>query len=125
MARGLPPPPAMRHEKRVLVVDDNQVIQDLLKQFLGREYAVDVAGSASLALAAVVQKNPDAILLDVKLPGVDGLDLLTSLREIVVKTPIFVMTGYDSTEFGREALERGATGYLAKPFSLAHIDKLI
>jgi len=88
-------------------------------------FAVDVAGSASLALAAVVQKNPDAILLDVKLPGVDGLDLLKSLREIGVKTPIFVMTGYDSTEFGREALERGATGYLAKPFSLAHIDKLI
>jgi len=101
------------------------MLQDILKQFLGREYTVDVAGSASLALAAVVQKNPDAILLDVKLPGVDGLDLLKSLREIGVKTPIFVMTGYDSTEFGREALERGATGYLAKPFSLAHIDKLI
>ncbi|PYN06814.1 MAG: hypothetical protein DME02_14475 [Candidatus Rokuibacteriota bacterium] len=115
----------MLNDKRVLVIDDNLVIQDILKQFLGREYTVDVAGSASLALAAVVQKNPDAILLDVKLPGVDGLDLLKSLREIGVKTPIFVMTGYDSTEFGREALERGATGYLAKPFSLAHIDKLI
>ena len=115
----------MLNDKRILVVDDNPVIQDLLKQFLGRDYRVDVVGSASPALAAVVQKNPDAILLDVKLPGVDGLNLLKSLREIGVKTPIFVMTGYDCTEVGREAMERGATGYLAKPFSLAHIDKLI
>ena len=115
----------MLNDKRILVVDDNLVIQDILKQFLGREYTVDAVGSASQALAAVVQKNPDAILLDVKLPGVDGLDLLKSLRDIGVKTPIFMMTGYDSTELGRQALERGATGYLAKPLSLVHIDKLI
>jgi CheY-like chemotaxis protein len=125
MARGLPPPPAMRHEKRVLVVDDNQVIQDILKQFLGRGYTVDVVGSASLALAAVVQKNPDAILLDVRMPGVDGLSLLKSLRDIGVKTPIFVMTGYDSTQVGLEALESGATGYLPKPFDLKQVDRLI
>ena len=115
----------MRSAKRVLVVDDNQVIQDILKQFLGRGYTVEVVSNASLALASVVQKNPDAILLDVRMPGVDGISLLKSLRDMGVQTPIFVMTGYDSTEFGREALERGATGYLAKPFSLAHIDKLI
>ena len=125
MAQALPTPSAMRHEKRVLVVDDNQVIQDILKQFLGRGYTVEVAGSASLALAAVVQKNPDVILLDVRMPGVDGLSLLKSLRDMGVKTPIFVMTGYDSSQVAHEALESGATGYLPKPFDLSQVDRLI
>ena len=115
----------MRHTKRVLVVDDNQVIQDILKQFLERGYSVEVVGNASLALASVVQKTPDVILLDVRMPGVDGLSLLKSLRDMGVQTPIFVMTGYDSTQVAIEALEKGATGYLPKPFDLIHLDRLI
>ena len=115
----------MRHSKRVLVVDDNEVILDILKQFLGRGYTVEVVGNASLALASVVQKTPDVILLDVRMPGVDGLSLLKSLRDMGVQTPVFVMTGYDSTQVAIEALERGATGYLPKPFDLIHLDRLI
>jgi DNA-binding NtrC family response regulator len=125
VAHPLPSPSAMRQSKRVLVVDDNQVIQDILKQFLGRGYSVEVAGSASIALMAVIQKSPDAIILDVRMPGVDGLSLLKSLREIGVKTPIFVITGYDSTQVAVEAMESGATGYLPKPFDLLHLDRLI
>src|SRR5438105_9476111 len=116
---------AMRHTKRVLVVDDNEVILDILKQFLGRGYTVEVVGNASLALASVVQKTPDVILLDVRMPGVDGLSLLKSLRDMGVQTPVFVMTGYDSTQVAIEALEKGATGYLPKPFDLIHLDRLI
>ena len=115
----------MRHTKRVLVVDDNEVILDILKQFLGRGYTVEVVGNASLALASVVQKTPDVILLDVRMPGVDGLSLLKSLRDMGVQTPVFVMTGYDSTQVAIEALEKGATGYLPKPFDLIHLDRLI
>jgi len=125
VAHPLPSPSAMRHNKRILVVDDNQVIQEILKQFLGRGYAVETVGSASHALAAVIQKRPDAILLDVRMPGVDGLSLLKSLRQMGVQTPIFVMTGYDSTQVAVEALESGATGYLPKPFDLMHLDRLI
>ena len=115
----------MRHSKRVLVVDDNEVILDILKQFLGRGYTVEVVGNASLALASVVQKTPDVILLDVRMPGVDGLSLLKSLRDMGVQTPAFVMTGYDSTQVAIDALEKGATGYLPKPFDLIHLDRLI
>jgi CheY-like chemotaxis protein len=115
----------MRATKRILIVDDNPVVQEVLKQFLMRGYQVEVATNASQALAAVVQKSPDAILLDVRMPGVDGLGLLKSLRGMGVETPIFVMTGYDSTQVALEALETGATGYLPKPFDLLHLDKLI
>jgi len=114
-----------RHSKRGRVVAANTVILDILKQFLGRGYTVEVVGNASLALASVVQKTPDVILLDVRMPGVDGLSLLKSLRDMGVQTPVFVMTGYDSTQVAIEALERGATGYLPKPFDLIHLDRLI
>jgi CheY-like chemotaxis protein len=115
----------MRHTKRVLVVDDNPVIQEILRQFLGSGYQVDVVANASQALAAVLKKAPDVLLLDVRMPGVDGLSLLKSLREMGVTAPIFVMTGYDSTQVALEALENGATGYLPKPFDLIHLDRLI
>jgi DNA-binding NtrC family response regulator len=115
----------MRQAKSVLVVDDNPIIQDILRQFLGKGYQVEVVANASQALAAVVRKHPDVMLLDVRMPGVDGLSLLKSLREMGVQTPIFVMTGYDSTQVALEALENGATGYLPKPFDLIHLDRLI
>jgi two-component system response regulator (stage 0 sporulation protein F) len=121
----LPVTDRMKATKRILIVDDNPVVQEVLRQFLVRGYQVDVATNASQALAAVVQKSPDVILLDVRMPGVDGLSLLKSLRGMGVETPIFVMTGYDSTQVALEALETGATGYLPKPFDLLHLDKLI
>jgi CheY-like chemotaxis protein len=125
VAHLLPDPNAMKPTKRILIVDDNPVVQEVLKQFLVRGYHVELATNASQALASVVQKSPDAILLDVRMPGVDGLGLLKSLRGMGVETPIFVMTGYDSTQVALEALENGATGYLPKPFDLLHLDKLI
>jgi CheY-like chemotaxis protein len=111
--------------KRVLVVDDNQVVVDILQQFLQRGYQVSVATSASQALALVVKQAPDAMLLDVRMPGMDGLSLLRSLRDMGVSIPIFVITGYDSKPVAEEAIRNGANGYLAKPFDLLHLERLI
>jgi two-component system response regulator (stage 0 sporulation protein F) len=111
--------------RRILVVDDNVVIQDILKQFFGGRYSVVAASNASQALAAIIRWAPDVIVLDVKMPGVDGLALLKSLREMGVTTPIFVMTGYDSITVARSALGLGANGYLPKPFDLVHLDRLV
>lgn len=115
----------MRHSKRILVVDDNEVIREVLEEFLGRDYTVEAVGNPALAMSSIIQKKPDAILLDVRMPGVDGLTLLKSLREIGVHTPIFVMTGYDSRRVAIEALELGANGYLPKPFDLLHLEQLL
>jgi CheY-like chemotaxis protein len=114
----------MKHGKRILIVDDSEIIQDVLKEFLGQDYVVETIGNPTSAMA-LAQKKPDAILLDVRMPGVDGLTLLKSLRQMGVQTPIFMMTGYDSKQFAIEALKRGANGYLPKPFDLVHLGQLL
>ena len=118
-------PTTMRHRKRILVVDDSEVIQDVLKEFLRGDYTVETVGNAALARTAVIENKPDAILLDVRMPGIDGLSLLKSLRQMGVQTPIFVMTGYDSTPVAINALQHGATCYLPKPFDLTHLEELL
>jgi DNA-binding NtrC family response regulator len=115
----------MRSRKHILVVDDNEVIRDVLNEFLARDYTVHTVGNAALAMTAIIQRQPDAIVLDIRMPGVDGLSLLKSLREMGVRTPVFVITGYDSTSVAIEALERGATGYLPKPFDLLDLQQLL
>jgi CheY-like chemotaxis protein len=111
--------------KRLLIVDDNSVVQDILKQFFDGRYTTEVASNASQALSLIVRRAPDVILLDVKMPGLDGLSLMKSLRQTGVKVPIFVMTGYDSMDVAQEARTAGAAGYLPKPFDLMHLDRLI
>lgn len=112
-------------KKRVLIVDDNTVIQGVLREFLSHDYAVDTATNATQAVAALIQHHPNVILLDIKMPGLDGLSLLRALRSTGVATPIVVMTGYDSNEVAGQALRNGADAYLAKPFDLQHLARLI
>jgi DNA-binding response OmpR family regulator len=111
--------------KRILIVDDNNVVQEVLKEFFKERFQVQLAPNASQALSLIVRQAPDLVLLDVKMPGLDGLSLLKSLRETGVGMPIFLMTGYDSLQVAQEALTNGANAYLPKPFDLLHLDRLI
>jgi DNA-binding NtrC family response regulator len=111
--------------KRILIVDDNEVVLDILREFLSPAYAVDAAATVTAAVERITAAPPDAILLDVRLPGTDGLSLLGSLRRAGITVPIFVITGYDSVDLAEEATRRGATGYLVKPVDLRRLDRLI
>jgi two-component system response regulator (stage 0 sporulation protein F) len=111
--------------KRILVVEDNEVVQDILRQFFGARYTVQVASNASQALSIIVRGTPDVVLLDIKMPGLDGISFLKSLRGMGVAVPIFIMTGYDSLQVAQDVLNAGANGYLPKPFDLLHLDRLV
>jgi PleD family two-component response regulator len=77
--------------KRILIVEDSEVVQDILRQFFEARYTVQIASNASQALSAIVRGTPDVALLDIKMPGLDGISLLKSLREMGVTVPIFIM----------------------------------
>ena len=111
--------------ERVLLVDDNETILSLMSDFLGFGYQVDRASTAAQALKAIAANMPDVILLDVNMPGTDGLTLLGSLRQHGVTAPAFVITGYDAPGQAARAAQMGATKYMVKPVDLRELDRLI
>ena len=116
--------PAVSH-KRVLIIDDNERVLEILADFLGDAYQVDAASTPDTGLKMLASNLPDIILLDVNMPGTDGITLLESLRKQGLAAPVFIMTGYDSPDVEQRATRSGATGYLVKPVDLRHLDRLI
>jgi two-component system response regulator MprA len=105
------------HHDTVLVVDDDTSILDTVSAILtGEGYEVVSAASGQEALDAVAKKHPAVILLDMRMPIMDGWAVARALRGQGINVPIVVMTAADSAK--RWADEVGADGYLAKPFGL-------
>ena len=104
---------------RVLVVDDEASICWALREFLGDQgHEVDVASSAEEGLELAGREPHDAVILDVRLPGIDGLSALGKFRELAGPAPIIVITAFGNLETAVRAMEGGAFDYLVKPFDL-------
>ena len=104
--------------KRVLVVDDDPSVRSVLKRGLAYEsFAVDVAGSGEEALAIARERYPDLVILDVMMPGLDGLEVLKRLRAADEHLPVLMLTAKDAELDQIRGLEGGADDYLTKPFT--------
>jgi DNA-binding NtrC family response regulator len=102
--------------RTILVVDDEPSILTTVSRALGLEgYVVDVAGSAEIALEKLEDTAFDAILLDVQLPGMDGLAMLEELSARGVAVPVIMMSGNATIETAVEATKRGADDFIEKP----------
>jgi DNA-binding NtrC family response regulator len=100
----------------ILVVDDERNILTSVSRALGLEgYEVEVAGSAEVALEKLSKQTFDAILLDVQLPGIDGLEMLDELQKLEITTPVIMMSGHATIEVAMEATRRGADDFIEKP----------
>ena len=100
----------------VLVVDDEASIRESLRMILEYEgYRVDEAEGGKAALARLGDRPPDAVLLDIKMPEVDGLELLTAFRERGYDMPVIMITGHGDVSTAVEATRRGAYDFLEKP----------
>jgi two-component system response regulator AtoC len=111
---------------QVLVVDDDPQMQFFLKEALDREpYAVSVAASAEAAIDAIGKGSYDLILMDVRLPGMNGLDAVQAIKQIDHRTPIIVMTAHGTRDTALEAVRRGAYDYFTKPFSLDEMEIVV
>lgn len=105
---------------RVLVVDDERPIRRFLNASLSGEYTVLEAATGEEALAVTVSAHPDAIILDLGLPDMDGVDLTRRLREWS-QIPIIVVSVRDREEDKIAALDAGADDYLTKPFGIGEL----
>lgn len=103
----------------VLIVDDEQAICWGLEQLLKRSgHEVAVASSAEDGLAAAARRAPELIVLDVRLPGLDGLTAMQQFRGLAPAAPIIVITAFGNLETAVRAVQQGAADYLTKPFDL-------
>jgi two-component system response regulator HydG len=102
---------------RILIVDDEPIVRDSLGKWFAEEgYDVGAAESAAEALRRMAEGRWDLALVDIKMPGVDGIELLNRLREVDPQLMIIIMTGYASVETAVAALKNGAYDYVTKPF---------
>jgi len=109
----------VNNNKSILIVDDEasmrKNISDLLSP-LG--YHIEEAGTGDAGMMMFVQKKPDVIILDINLPGKNGLEVLKEIRDISVDTPVIIFTAFGTSERAIEAMKLGAFDYLEKPFEL-------
>ncbi len=107
---------------RILVVDDDQAVRDSLRRALVLEgYDVDLAEDGTSALRSLAQAAPDAVILDLQLPDIDGLEVCRRLRTIGDSTPVLMLTARGAVNDRVEGLDAGADDYLQKPFDLTEL----
>ena len=103
----------------VLVVDDDRAVRESLRRSLEfNGYAVSLAEDGAAALAGISGTNPDAIVMDVMMPRLDGIETTRALRSVGNQVPILVLTARDAVGDRVEGLDAGADDYLTKPFAL-------
>ncbi len=107
---------------RVLVVDDDRAVRESLRRSLEfNGYAVALAGDGAEALASIAGHPPDALVIDVMMPRLDGIETTRALRSAGNDLPILVLTALDSVGDRVEGLDAGADDYLTKPFALEEL----
>lgn len=126
-AHGIPDAEGAIPRRRILIVDDDPDIAELLRDALRERYEIEVAATALEAAARVPVFRPDALLVDVRLPDVNGLELCRQLRAMMPDgaAPVLAMSAYGSEVDPSEVRRSGAVAFLPKPLPLAELKKRI
>jgi len=108
----------MNHNSKILVIDDEKVMRDSCYRVLSKEdYEVETVASGEAGIKMVQKATFDLILLDIKMPGMDGLDALRFLKEQDTEIVVVIITGYPDIETAVRAIKLGAYDYVSKPFT--------
>lgn len=112
--------------KRMLIVDDKESIREVLRDFFESEgFDVFQAADGAIALEIGRTERFDVVLVDLKMPPPDGLEVLKELRHICPETAVLILTGYPSNESVADALRLGCNGYVGKPIELKRLKELV
>ncbi|MFH1791841.1 MAG: response regulator [Candidatus Omnitrophota bacterium] len=119
----------MERESRkgnILVVDDDVEVRSLMTEFLGRKgYSVVAVSSGQEALDEIKNRVPDLVLLDIRMPGMDGLVVMRNIRVINKSLKVVILTAIHDKDIVKDAFKEGALDYLIKPFDLHKLDALV
>ncbi|MFH1489392.1 MAG: sigma-54 dependent transcriptional regulator [Pseudomonadota bacterium] len=104
---------------QILIIDDDDQLRKSFQKLLEEEaYTVESAPSGEIGLNCLRAKVPDVVILDMRLPGMNGLETFKAIHEMEPKLPVIIMTAYGTTETAIEATKRGAFDYILKPFDV-------
>src|SRR5579862_4665801 len=107
---------------RILVIDDDPAVNSSLERALRLEgYEVVTAADGTSGLSALALSPPDAVILDLGLPDIDGLEVCKRMRAAKDDTPVLILTARDAVNDRVQGLDAGADDYLVKPFALAEL----
>ncbi len=113
-------------KKRILIVDDDHKVRATISKILKTKgYQIDEASSGKEAIEKATSKDFDIVLLDLMMPTVSGMDVLVELRKSKPKTKEIMMTGFATVNNAVEAIKRGASDYISKPFKAEELDATI
>ena len=110
----------------ILIVDDDHHLRQGFQRLLDAEgYGTRTAASAEEALNLMREKMPQCVVMDVRMPGMDGLEALKRMRDLEGCPPVVIMTAYSTTETAIEATRLGAFHYMLKPFDIPQVLELL
>lgn len=111
---------------RACVIDDEAIVCERLRPVLEKSgFVVDTFTSSEAALRRLSEQRFDVLITDIKMAGPDGLELLRYTKTHAPETRVIVITGYATAETARDALKSGAVDFIAKPFRLSDLRKLV
>lgn len=112
--------------RRIIVIDDEEEMCWVLSRAIAREgFQVITFTDPRRGLESFTHKGADLLLMDLVMPGMDGITLLKHIRAINKQVPVVVITGFGSLENAIELMRAGATAYLIKPFNLKDVRKVV
>jgi len=117
----LPPP----EKRRVLIIDDELGPRESMRILLKEKYEVRCEDRVEKGVKALAEYKPDAIVMDIRMPGVDGIEGLRRIRELDSVVSVIMLTGYGTLETARSAIRLGANDYLKKPFDTSEMMRVI
>ena len=109
----------------ILIVDDDDAIRGMLYDLLSEKYECNTAGMAEEALQYIEVEQYDAILTDIAMPGLTGVELLQRVRESHKTTPVILISGKGSEQDPKALIDLGAFAYVTKPFNLDEIEEVV
>ncbi|NQT45847.1 MAG: response regulator [Candidatus Omnitrophica bacterium] len=112
-------------KKRILICDDEEGIRESLNLILEDDYKISFANNGEEALEYLKKESTDLVILDIKMPKLDGLKTLKEIRKALPQQKVIIATGYQSIETATESSQLGAADYITKPFETEKILKTV